>query len=367
MHLTSIQGTNFKNYPEIKVGFSSSVNLISGSNGSGKTNLLDAIYFLCLTKSAFHSTDSLNIKHEEDFFALKGIFHKHDEAFQIQAAVQRNQKKIFKINKKPYDRISDHIGAFPTVLATPNDTDLVREGSGERRKFFDGILSLTNRAYLESLLLYTKVLKQRNALLKQFAEKGRRDHELLASYDHALSQEGVKLFNFRRDMLEEFLPFFSKHTEHLTQQKEVLELLYQSDQHEKSLDKSLRESLPKDLATQRTNVGIHRDDYTFTLGTLSMKSFGSQGQQKSFVIALKLAQYDFIFNKTGIKPILLLDDIFDKLDQQRIEKLLEIIASETAGQVFITEARADRVENFFGVFPGEIRKFRVDKGEIHTS
>jgi len=367
MYLASFQALNFKNYPEFNILFSPEVNLFTGPNGSGKTNLLDAIYFICLTKSAFHSIDANNIKHKADFLTLKAAFCKNQKQLIIQALVQKGQKKVFKLNKKPYEKITEHIGSFPAVLITPYDTDLIREGSEERRKFFDAILSQTDYNYLNALLKYNKILKQRNALLKQFAEKKFRDIDLLSSYDELLIKTGNFIFEKRKELLAIFMLQFRKHYENLSEKKEAVSLQYASDYLDTDFKKLFLKNRDKDLLLQRTGKGVHKDDFIFEINGFSIKSFGSQGQQKSFVIALKLAQFEYIYTKGLEKPILLLDDIFDKLDQKRIEKLLQIISEPIFGQVFITEARTDRVEHFFGKIKREVRTFSIQNGVIEAT
>jgi DNA replication and repair protein RecF len=364
MHLASLQALNFKNYSEVNISFSPNVNLFTGSNGSGKTNLLDAIYFLSLTKSAFHSIDANNIKHEEKFLSLRGDYCKNDKNISIGAGLERGSKKIFRLNKKPYEKITDHIGSFPAVLITPYDTDLIREGSEERRKFFDSMLSQTDPVYLGELLQYNKALRQRNSLLKQLAEKRNPDRDLLAGYDKILLKTGAYIFQKRKELLDTFIPLFAEHYQNLSESREEVTLQYQSHQLTQNFGEIFRKNLEKDLILQRTGKGIHKDDFIFEIDSFPLKSYGSQGQQKSYVIALKLAQFQYIYEKCRIKPLLLLDDILDKLDQSRINQLMEIISGPLFGQVFITEARSDRVENFFHQIRGEIRKFKIANGEI---
>lgn len=366
MYLASLKAINFKNYMDVSMDFCNGLNLFTGPNGSGKTNLLDAIYFLCLTKSAFHSNDSLNIKHNESLFSLKGKFTHDEKTFVIHSALQKGQKKVVSCNKKQYEKISDHIGNFPAVLITPYDNDLIREGSEERRKFFDSILSQTNPEYLADLLKFNRLLKQRNALLKSFAEQKKQDLELLKVYDEQLLPISEIISAQRLKLLDSFLPVFQDNYNKISVGKEKVGLIYESDSLKEDFRSIYKASLKKDLAIQRTSIGAHKDDFNFLLEEHSLKSFGSQGQQKSYVISLKLAQFDYIKQKSGKRPILLLDDIFDKLDQERIEKLIELVRGELYGQVFITDARADRVDNFFKEYSGEIRKFNILDGKVSS-
>jgi DNA replication and repair protein RecF len=364
MHLASLSATNFKNYREINIQLSPGLNLFTGPNGSGKTNLLDGVYILCLTKSAFQSNDNQNILFGESFFSLIGKFSRDGKNEQIIAALEKGNKKIIKADKKPYDKISDHIGKYPAVLITPYDTDIVREGSEERRKFFDALISQINHEYLTELMKYTNALKQRNALLKQFAEQRNTDLDLLSTYDSQLLRSGKKIFDIRQVVSREYIPIFENQYNLLSGNKEKVELVYESDFSRENFSEFFLQARSRDLLLQRTTVGIHKDDFIFSINGNSLKSFGSQGQQKSFVISMKLAQSEVIRVKAGIKPILLLDDIFDKLDQDRINRLLKIISGENYGQIFVTEARSDRAEIFFNNYPGEIRKFSILDGMV---
>lgn len=364
MYLSAIQVLNFKNYDECSLNFSPTLNIFAGPNGSGKTNLLDAIYFLCLTKSAFHSNDSLMIRHHENFAVVTGQFVKNTKTISIQAGLKKGQKKVFQRDRKPYAKISEHIGYLPVVIITPYDTDLVREGSEERRKFFDSIISQTDPEYLTDLLAYNKTLKQRNALLKQFADGGDLDEDLLSSYDSPLLTYGKRLYLKRQMAMEAFLPVFQLHYTNLSDNQERVGLVFESDFHNANMEAEFIRSRKKDIILQRTTKGSHKDDFVFSIGGHPLKTTGSQGQQKSFVIALKLAQFEYINQRLGQKPILLLDDIFDKLDQSRIQKLLTMISDEVFGQVFITEAGQDRVEKFLSDIDGEIRTFAINDGFV---
>lgn len=366
MYLASLSLLNFKNYEECSVSFSPFLNVFTGPNGSGKTNLLDGIHFLCLTKSAFQSNDSNAISHNVDFMMIKGTVLKEDKKYVVQAGLKKGQKKVFQLNKKPYEKISDHIGSFPAVIITPYDTDLIREGSEVRRKFIDGIISQTDHEYLLNLLKYSKVLKQRNALLKSFAEKRNFDRDLLSGYDIPLIELAKKIYRKRKLAMETFLPLFQKHYLNISGGNEEVAIHYKSDLEKNEFEKHFEEAQQKDLILQRTTKGIHKDDYGFDLGKHPIKNTGSQGQQKSFVISLKMAQFEFIHSALSQKPILLLDDIFDKLDQSRIKKLLHMITENTFGQVFITEAGQDRVEKFMDNFPGEKRTFSIKDGKVEN-
>lgn len=364
MWLEKIEILNFKNYETAKLEFSQQINSFVGSNGSGKTNLLDAIYYLSLTKSAFSVDEQQNIRHEAPFFMIKGSFIIHDESYQIHCSLQQGQKKVIKNSKKVYEKISDHIGLFPVVLIAPNDTDIIRDGSDTRRKFFDGIISQVDTSYLDHLLKYNQFLKQRNSLLKQFTEREYFDKDLLDTYSEPLIETGQIIYEARRAFLQSFQPYFDLHYLNLADQKEEVNIQYISALEQPNFAKAFQENIRKDRALQRTTMGIHRDDFLFEINTHPLKKFGSQGQQKSYVIALKLAQFDIIKTEKQIKPILLLDDIFDKLDDKRIQKLTEMVAQHSFGQLFVTDARPERTLSVFDQVDAEKQIFYIEKGEV---
>jgi DNA replication and repair protein RecF len=363
MYLAKLHVLNFKNYEECNLDFSPMVNVFVGKNGSGKTNLLDAIYSLAFTKSAFASSDQQCIRAGQGAFMVKGYFDKAGREHELVSAVQVGTKKVFREDQQDYTRLSDHIGKYPVILLAPDDVDLVRESSEERRKFFDGIIAQLDKRYLEALIQYNQALKQRNSLLRMFQERGSADWVMLESYDHVLIQAGQVIFTRREAFAAEFLPVFQKYYRFIVDAAEVTDLQYVSKLHEMDLASGLQKNRPRDLALQRTSFGVHRDDYQFTLGGGDMKRLGSQGQQKSFVIALKLAQYEVLLQHKGFKPILLLDDIFDKLDDYRIARLLELVKSDL-GQLFITDARPDRTAALLKSIDMTARVFTVDRGEI---
>lgn len=363
MYLAKLHVLNFKNYPECNLDFSPSVNVFVGKNGSGKTNLLDAIYSLAFTKSAFASSDQQCIRAGQGAFMIKGFFEKEGREYELVSAVQVGAKKVFREDQQDYARLSDHIGKYPVILLAPDDVDLVRESSEERRKFFDGIIAQLDKRYLEALMQYNQALKQRNSLLRMFQERGTADWVMLESYDHVLQQAGQVIFTQREAFAAEFLPVFQKYYRFIVDAVEETDLQYVSKLHETDFASGLMKNRQKDLALQRTSFGIHRDDYQFTLGGGDLKRLGSQGQQKSFVIALKLAQYEVMLQHKGFKPILLLDDIFDKLDDYRIARLLELVKGDL-GQLFITDARPDRTDALLRSIDMAARVFTVERGEI---
>ena len=355
MFLQKINLLDFKNYEELNLQFSADLNCIVGPNGSGKTSLLDAIHYLCLTKSAFSVLDGQNIRHHQDFFLVDGTFMEDSKKHQITVSLKAGGRKTVLHDKKAYERISEHIGRFPVVLIAPDDTDLVRDSGETRRKFFDNMLSQIDHAYLDNLIGYNNVLKQRNGLLKQFYERNYFDKELLETYNVQLLPLG-KLIHARRDaFMREFVPVFRNHYGYLSESREEVDLIYESELFEENFEYEFAYATKRDLQLQRTTKGVHKDDFVFEIDRFALRKFGSQGQQKSFVIALKLAQFDAIQRAAGKKPLLLLDDIFDKLDDMRIHKLLEMISRDTFGQLFITDARPERTRQLLGQLSGEIR------------
>lgn len=342
MWLQNIYLYNFKNYEQLRLQFSENINCILGENGSGKTNLLDAVHFLCIGKGAFLNVDAQHIRHKEDVFSVKGTFRKTEEDFEVLCSLQRGQKKNLKLRGSAYERISDHVGRFPCVMITPYDVDLIREGSEFRRRFFDGILSQLDNRYLSNLIRYNAVLKQRNSLLKRFRDTGKIDRQLLSIYGMQLTALNLPLRKERQKFTEHFEPVFQKHYKFISESKEEVSLNYRSPVSPETFEEDFEKQVEKDLILGRTDLGIHKDDYKFKIREHPLKRFGSQGQQKSFVIALKLAKFEVMHEISGVKPLLLLDDIFDKLDEQRIRKLLDMIRSRDFGQVFITDANPER-------------------------
>ena len=353
MYLKSLQVKQFKSYEEAQFDFIPEINCIVGENGIGKTNLLDAIHFLSMTKSSRGIADPLCIQHEKDFFMVQGIFiyQKHlasgipESETQITCAVQRGHKKSLLRDQKPYPRLADHIGNFPIVLMDPHDTDLVREGSEERRRFFDGMMSQLDRGFLENLLRYNRVVQQRNILLKQFAERGQVDPLQLAIYHEPMVLLGEQIHQARIEFLADFLPSFQMHYAALSDDREQVSITLESTFISGEFDATLKAGEQQELAAQRSTIGIHRDEFAFEINGFPLKKFGSQGQQKSFVVAMKLAQFDSLVAAKPRKPLLLLDDIFDKLDDRRIQRLIEMMAQDHFGQVFITDARPERTKN----------------------
>lgn len=344
MILNSLSLLNYKNFDSQTFSFDQKINCFVGANGIGKTNVLDAIYHLSFGKSYFNPIASQNIKHGEDFFVVEGVFEKDDREEKILVSLKKSQKKIIKRNAKTYERFSDHIGFIPLVIISPADRDLIIEGSETRRKFIDSVISQSDKNYLNHLINYNKVLQQRNALLKYFALNNTFNAQTLEVYNEQLHTYGSEIFSTRKTFLETFIPIFKTRYNAISNHQEPVHLTYKSDLFENDLNSLLKINVNKDKALQYTSVGIHKDDLSFEIDDFPIKRFGSQGQQKSFLIALKLAQFDFIKQQSGFSPILLLDDIFDKLDENRVSQIIELVNNENFGQLFISDTHADRTE-----------------------
>lgn len=344
MFLKSLSLVNYKNLDSSSFEFDSKINCFVGRNGVGKTNVLDSIYHLCFGKSYFNPITGQNINHEADFFVIEGSLEKNDREEHILVSAKRGQKKVIKRNNKPYEKFSEHIGFIPAVMISPGDRDLIIEGSDTRRKFMDGVISQSDQVYLNSLISYGKVLAQRNALLKYFAANNKFDRDTLEIYNAQLTEFGNIIFEKRKEFLNEFIPIFNKRYSEIADNQEEVSMEYKSKLFSKSIATLLEENLQKDMILQYTSVGLHKDDLSFEIDGHPIKKFGSQGQQKSFLIALKLAQFDFIKKVSKVNPILLLDDIFDKLDEQRVAHIVALVATDELGQIFISDTHADRTE-----------------------
>lgn len=345
MILKSLSLINYKNFSSQAFEFNSKINCFVGNNGVGKTTVLDAIYHLSFGKSYFNPIASQNIKHHEDFFVINGDYSKHETDEKVVISVKRGQKKVIKRNGKAYEKFSEHIGFLPLVIISPADRDLIVEGSDTRRKFIDSVISQSDKTYLSLLISYNKVLTQRNALLKYFALNNTFNADTIEVYNAQLNDFGSQIFDKRNAFLETFVPIFKARYEAISNGNETIDLVYKSDLHETDLLTLLNTSLNKDKAVQYTSKGIHKDDLLFTIDEHPIKKFGSQGQQKSFLIALKLAQFDFIKAESKVNPILLLDDIFDKLDAQRVTQIITLVKNDDFGQLFISDTHAERTED----------------------
>ncbi len=344
MILKSLSLLNYKNFDSKTFNFNDTINCFVGNNGVGKTNVLDAIYHLSFGKSYFNPIASQNIKHNEDFFVINGDYEKESKSEKIVVSLKRGQKKVIKRNSKAYDKFSEHIGFLPLVIISPADRDLIVEGSDVRRKFIDNVISQSDKLYLNDLIKYNKILAQRNSLLKYFALNNTFNNDTLEVYNSQLTDFGTRIFGKRAAFLEVFVPIFKARYNAISNESETVNLAYKSDLFTTDLHTLLKQVVNKDKGLQYTSVGIHKDDLQFNIGDYPIKKFGSQGQQKSFLVALKLAQFDFIKQQSGVNPILLLDDIFDKLDAQRVSQIIKLVDDENFGQLFISDTHAERTE-----------------------
>ncbi|MCX8492029.1 MAG: DNA replication and repair protein RecF [Cyclobacteriaceae bacterium] len=342
MFLRKLNLFHFKNIEEARFEFESNVICLLGRNGSGKTNLLDAIYYLSFTKSAINPSDPQNVKLGQNQFINKGEFELNGRKKEVTCSFQIGQKKVIREDGQDYTKFSEHVGKYPVVLIAPQDIELIWDGSELRRRFFDTLISQLDKIYLENLITYTNHLKQRNSLLRMFSETGNVDRDMLASYDQKIIPAGNYINNKRQKFIVDFLPFLTNHYEFLSESNEEVNIQYYSDLQKADFESLLQSNLQRDILLQRTSSGVHRDDFDFLMNGNELKKFGSQGQQKSFLIALKLAEFQCIAEAKQFKPILLLDDIFDKLDDQRIGKLMRLVSLGTFGQLFLTDARAGR-------------------------
>ncbi|ACE05905.1 hypothetical protein Aasi_0498 [Candidatus Amoebophilus asiaticus 5a2] len=364
MLLRKLRCYHFKNYDSIELSFATQLNCIVGANGAGKTNLLDAIHYLSLTKSAFNSIDSQNILHGGTQMSIQGHFFKNDKSYDVKCIVDRDQGKSLQVNGKAYKTMREHIGQFPIVLTTPYDTELIRSTSEVRRKFFDAILCQIDPNYLHTLIQYQQILKHRNSFLKMSAGKFNVDRALINSYDTQLLPLCKQLYAARKAFVDIFYPILQQQYEYFVDAPEIIEMGYESDADDPGFEQRFLDNIKEDLLAQRTILGIHRDDYVFMLNNYPIKKFGSQGQQKSFIIALRLAQFACIHQALGCKPLLLLDDIFDKLDEQRIERLVYLMAQQYFGQVWITDAGGKRSASILKEIQADKALFKIEGGTL---
>lgn len=364
MHLERLHLVNFKNYEEAEIELSSGINCFVGKNGAGKTNILDAVHYLSICKSYMNVIDRQNIRFDQAFFVLQGDWNKEDTTVNIHCAVKAGSKKIFRRNKKEYEKLADHIGQYPAVMISPYDRDLISEGSELRRKWMDGIIAQFDRRYLEDIQKYAKVLLQRNALLKNMAEHRMFDRESIDVWNVQLSRLAHKIHDKRKAFLEEFIPVFQKHYDSIGTSNEEVHLTYRSQLNEANMEQLLEQYEKKDAHSRHSNAGTHRDDLVFEIKGHPVKKFGSQGQQKSFIIALRLAQYEWLKDHLNTTPVLLLDDIFDKLDHSRVERLMKLVADNFFGQVLVTDTDEERVKKIFSTNSLESKLFSVADGVI---
>lgn len=363
MILKRISILNYKNLEQVELDFSPKMNCFIGQNGMGKTNLLDAVYYLSFCKSATNPIDSQNMMHNQDFFMLQGAYlTEMGEPEEVYCGMKRRQKKQFKRNKKEYSRLSDHIGLIPLVMVSPADTELILGGSEERRRFMDVVISQYDKEYLEALIRYNKALTQRNTLLKAEQEP---DGELMEVWEEMMAVTGEVVYRKRCSFIEEFIPTFQAFYSHISQNQEQVNLAYESHASQGDLLQMLKENRQRDRIMGYSLKGIHKDDLVMQLGEYPIKKEGSQGQNKTYLIALKLAQFDFL-RRTGSKttPLLLLDDIFDKLDASRVEQIVKLVAGDRFGQIFMTDTNRDHLDKILKKTEGEYKVFEVTNGKV---
>lgn len=363
MILERISILGYKNIEQAELTFSPKLNCFIGKNGMGKTNLLDAVYYLSFCKSHNNQVDSQNIKHDVDFALIQGYYllggSDEEEFF---CSLRRRQKKQFKRNKKEYEKLSDHIGCLPLVMVSPSDSDLITGGSDERRKFMDVVLSQFDKEYLHALIRYNKALQQRNALLKSDMQA---DESLYELWEEQLAYEGQIIFAKRKTFVEQFIPTFQYYYNFICQSNEMVELKYESQLEESNQVDLLKQKRERDKILGYTTAGIHRDDLDMRMDDYSIKKVGSQGQNKTYVVAMKLAQFDFLKRAGSTTPVLLLDDIFDKLDSTRVEQIVKLVSEDNFGQIFITDTNRDHLDEILKDLNSDYRLYQVEGGGVH--
>ncbi len=364
MYIQELSLVNFKNFEHAEFKFSESLNCFIGNNGAGKTNLMDAIHYLSFCKSFLNPVDAQNIRFDQDFFMIQGKYSRLDSEETVYCGLKRNQKKIFKRNQKLYGKLSEHIGFLPLIVVTPSDTNLISGGSEERRRFIDSVISQYDAVYLENLIRYNRALQQRNNLLKQFAGRNTFQLESLEVWDDQLVKYGQQIYVCRMAFIQKLQPVFQKYYELISGGKESVGLKLQSDLQNNDLEQLLKASVNKDRMFQYTTVGIHKDDFEFELADYPIKKFGSQGQKKTYLVALKLAQFDFMKEISGLTPILLLDDIFDKLDKSRVEQIVKLVADDHFGQIFITDTNREHLDQMIAGLETQSCIFTISNGAV---
>tara|TARA_B100001094_G_scaffold59448_1_gene54913 strand:- start:758 stop:1846 length:1089 start_codon:yes stop_codon:yes gene_type:complete len=357
--LNKLSLINYKNFDTESFDLDQKINCFVGDNGVGKTNVLDSIYHLATTKSYFHSLSSQSINHKAEFMVIEGNFKKGEKSENIVNSLKKGKKKTIKRNGKIYKKFSDHIGLIPLVMISPYDRDLIQEGSSNRRKFIDNVISQNNKTYLNQIISYQKILSQRNALLKYFKKNNTFDISILKVYDNQLSKLSLPIYKTRLDFFKNFVPVFVDRYNSISQNKEKVDISYESQLNYESLDSLLENSLEKDRIIQYTSCGIHKDDLIFEIDGFPIKKFGSQGQQKSFLISLKLAQFDYLKIESNSSPILLLDDIFDKLDNKRVQQLIHLVNNDEFGQLFISDTDYNRTKSIIEKIDSSFKMFEL--------
>ncbi len=358
LFLKTLQLTHFKNYTQHRVELSPRLNGFAGPNGTGKTNLLEAVHVLCLTRSHHRLSDKYLVEHGADFYRLEGYFERNGETEHIVVKYDGQRKEVER-NGSPFPRLMDYIGRFPVVMISPDDISLVQEGSEERRRFLDATLSQLSLVYLSQLTIYTSLLKQRNALLRAFAEQRRFDALLLETFDRQMAGPAAALWQMRSAFVEQLAPLFQEIYAEIAGTRESVALGLERGGDSDDLAAELVAYRERDRALERTSVGPHRDDLSLTLNGYSIRKYASQGQLKSFLLALRLAQYEVLRQVKGTAPLLLLDDLFDKLDEQRVQQLIALLWMRQFGQIFITDTHPQRLESVVKAFGTEYRIYTL--------
>ena len=359
MILETLSIINFKNIAEEQLSLSSDVNCFVGDNGAGKTNILDAVHYLALAKSMHTLTDSQSVRHGEDSFIVDGRFRRDDDRVeQVVCGYTRRGGKTLKRNGKEYDKLSDHVGGFPIVVVSPSDTALISDSAEERRRYINRFISQLDRGYLAQLIRYNTTLQERNKLLKTNPAE-----DMLLIYDAMLTASADVLFKRREEIIAQMRPIVEQYYALLSDQRESIDLEYRSDLQSASLSDLLLQARQKDFVNEFTSVGVHRDDVVFSIGGYPLRKFGSQGQQKSFLIALKLAEYRLMAEHCGDRPILLLDDLFDKLDMRRVAQLLRLVGGDSFGQIMITDCNKHRLQRTLSEAGVEYKLFHISEGK----
>ncbi|MGD9557786.1 MAG: DNA replication/repair protein RecF [Mangrovibacterium sp.] len=364
MYLESLSLINFKNLEEVDVQFSPGLNCFIGNNGAGKTNLMDAIYYLSFCKSFLNPADQMNIRHDEEFFVIQGSYQRLDQAEHISCGLKTGQKKYFKRNRKAYARLSEHIGLLPLVVVTPSDIGLIMGGSEERRKFIDSLISQYDPLYLDHLIRYNRALMQRNKLLKQFAGELNFRKDLIEVWDEQLVRFGLLIHRKRQEYVSRLQPVFQDYYALISSGNEPIGLIYQSQLSDQDFSALIAGSRERDCLLQFTTMGIHKDDILFKLGDHPIKKLGSEGQKKTYLVALKLSQFNFIKEMSGLTPVLLLDDIFDKLDRNRVEQIVRLVVNDHFGQIFMTDTNREHLDQIIHGLSAGAKIFRVEKGTV---
>ena len=362
MYLKKLVLINFKNIAQAEITLSERINCFVGDNGAGKTNVLDAVYYLSMSKSALSMTDGQSVRHGEDFFVVEGTYAGDSGSNDtVNCSFLRRSGKVLKLNGKEYDRMADHVGRFPVVMVSPQDSVLITDAAEERRRYLNAFLSQLDRDYLASLMRYNAVLAERNRFLKSSS-----DEQMLQIYDMQLADHAARIYERRRDIIERMRPLVAEFYRQLSGDREQVEIEYRSELASASMGELLLASRERDIVNGFTTSGVHRDDMSLRIGGYPLRKYGSQGQQKSFLMSLKLAQYRILAEVCGERPLLLLDDLFDKLDTSRVENLLTLVAGDDFGQIFITDCNRSRLETILSRAGEKYALFMVEGGDIRS-